>query len=354
MAGGEPPFATATEILDLAMRAEKDHYDSVWIPDHLIDIDGSMADPWSTIGYLSAVTRQLKFYTAVTDYQKVHPAKLAQVVATLDELSHGRVTLGMGAGERMNNSPFGVPWDEASVRVDKLREYIEVIRRLWQSSPQSRASFNGKHFTLDEAWIDQKTLTKPTPRICIGAMGSTRMLRLIGAQGDGWLPPLMTPEVYRQKLGVIDRAANEAGRVPGSIERAYWVYVVADSGGVASPVPEFIRGMKAMIATLSPAIVESETGIRLQKMDLETNFQRLVVTKEVVKQLEAQAASIPDSLVEKMCAIGSADDIISSLGKAVEAGAQHFCLSVTRGRPDENMKVLREKVLPYFRETGRR
>jgi phthiodiolone/phenolphthiodiolone dimycocerosates ketoreductase len=354
IAGGEPPFATAGEILDLSMRAEKDRYDSVWIPDHLVDIDGSMADPWSTIGYLSAVTRQLRFYTAVTDYQKVHPAKLAQIVATLDELSRGRITLGIGAGERMNNSPFGVAWDEAPVRVDKLREYIEVMRRLWSSSPTSKASFSGEHFTLDEAWIDQKTVTKPSPRVCIGAMGSTRMLRLIGGHGDGWLPPLMTPEVYRQKLRVIDASAREAGRDPASVERAYWMYVVADDGSTPSPVPDFIRGMKAMIATLSPAIVKSETGITLRKMDVETNFQRLVVSKEVVRQLEAQAASIPDSLVEKMCAIGSPDEIISSLDKAVEAGAQHLCLSVTRGKPDDNMKVLREKVLPYFREAARR
>jgi phthiodiolone/phenolphthiodiolone dimycocerosates ketoreductase len=349
IAGGEPPFATATEIVDLATRAEKDAYDSVWVPDHLVDIDGSMADPWSTIGYLSAVTRRIQFYTAVTDYQKVHPAKLAQIIATLDELSHGRMTLGIGAGEKMNNSPFGVAWDPAPVRVEKLGEYIQVMRRIWGASAQSPASFEGKHFSLEEAWIDQKTFTKPMPRIIVGAMGGSRMLHLIGQLGDGWLPPPMTPDVYRRKLATIDESARDAGRDPSKVERAYWMYVVADDGSSKSTIPDFLRAMKPMIATLSPAIVEAEAGVKLAKMQVETNFQRLVVSKKVVRELEDQAQAIPDSLVEKMCAVGTPDQIIASFEKAVAAGAEHFCLTVGRGNADYNMKVMREKVLPYFR-----
>lgn len=350
IAGGEPPFATPTEIVDLAARAEKDNYDSVWVPDHLVDIDGSMADPWSTLGYISAATRHLRFYTAVTDYQKVHPAKLAQIIATLDELSQGRMTLGIGAGEKMNNSPFGVPWDPAPVRVEKLSEYIETMRRLWLASPPSPASFQGEHYRLDQAWLDQKTFTKPMPRIIVGAMGGTRMLRLIGRSGDGWLPPLMTPDVYRRKLAVVDAAAREAGRDPSKIERIYWMYVIADDGESKNMIPDFIRAMKPMIATLSPALVEGETGMKLAKTDEDVNFQRLVVSKKVVKELELQAGPIPDSLVEKMCAIGSADDIISQLEKAITAGAEHFCLTIGRGKADYNLKVMREKVLPYFRD----
>ncbi|MDA4136480.1 MAG: LLM class flavin-dependent oxidoreductase, partial [Thaumarchaeota archaeon] len=337
MVGGEPPFATATDCISLGVRAEKDGYDSIWVPDHLIDIDGSMADPWSTLGYLSAVTRKLLLYTSVTDYQKVHPAKLAQILATLDELSRGRMTVGIGAGEKMNNSPFGVPWDEASVRVDKLREYIEVMRVLWRSSHRDPVSFEGTHFRLENAWLDQKIITKPTPRVCIGAMGSTLMLRLIGTHGDAWLPTLMTPDLYRKKLRVIAEAARKAGRDAGMIERVYYAYVVASED--SKVIADFTRSFKATIATLCPFIVEAE-GVKLPKMKLETNFQRMVVTNEALKELEAQAESIPDSLVRKTCAVGGADEIIDYLEEAIEAGAQHFCLAATRGQPEENLKVL--------------
>lgn len=349
MAGGEPPFATATEVVDVARRAEKDGYDSIWVPDHLIDMDGSRADPWSTLGYASAVTKTLRFYSAVTDYQKVHPAKLAQIIATLDELSNGRITLGMGAGERMNNSPFGVPWDDAPVRVETLKEYLEVVRLLWKSSPQSPVSFKGRHYSLRDAWIDQQTFTKPMPRICIGAMGSTLMLDFIGRHGDGWLPPLMTPEYYRARQKVIDDAALKAGRDPASIERAYWLYFMVDKGGPKDMVPDFVRSMKAVIASLSPIIVEKEAGVKLKRAKLDTNFQRLVVSRQLVKELDAQAQAIPDSLVYKICPIGGADEIISHIERAMDAGAEHFVLAATRGLPDQNLKVVRDKVLPYFR-----
>ena len=351
MAGGEPPVATPTQIAELALRAEKDGYDSIWVPDHLIDIDGSMADPWTTLGYVSAVTRKLRFYTAVTDYQKVHPAKLAQVVASLDELSRGRITLGMGAGEKMNNAPFGIPWDDAPVRVEALSEYMEVIRRLWRSNARSPVSFRGEHFSLKDAWIDQQTFTKPGPGICVGAMGSTLMLDFIGRHADGWLPPLMTPDFYRGRQNIIDDAAKNAGRDPSSIERAYWLYFIVDQDGPKTLVPDFIRGMKAVIASLSPVIVEKEAGVRLRKMSLETNFQRLVVSKQVVKELEEQAEAIPDSLVERMCAIGGAEEIISHIEAARAVGAEHFVLAATRGVPEENLRVLRDKVMPYFRES---
>jgi alkanesulfonate monooxygenase SsuD/methylene tetrahydromethanopterin reductase-like flavin-dependent oxidoreductase (luciferase family) len=228
LVGGEPPFETATKCAELAVRAEKEGYDSVWMPDHLVDIEGSLADPWSTIGYMSATTKRILFYTAVTDYQKIHPSKFAQMIATLHELSGGRTNVGIGAGEAMNLTPFGLPFEETSLRVEKLGEYIDVLRLLWRSSVRSPVSYRGKHYTLSDAWLDQKTIGS-LPHVCIGALGSTRMLKLIGRIGDGWLPWFQTPELYKKKSEIIRAEARAAQRDPETIEYAYVAPVVVSS-----------------------------------------------------------------------------------------------------------------------------
>jgi alkanesulfonate monooxygenase SsuD/methylene tetrahydromethanopterin reductase-like flavin-dependent oxidoreductase (luciferase family) len=232
-----------------------------------------------------------------------------------------------------------------------LREYIEVMRGLWQSGIESPVSYRGKHFRLEGAWLDQKTLTKP--RICIGALGSTRMLNLIGTHGDAWLPTFLTPDLYRKKLAVIAEAARKAGRDSETIERIYCTYVVAAGREDEETIDVFIKNFKAFIATLCPFIAEAE-GIRLPKMKLDTNYQRMDLTKEVLKEIGAQADFLPDSLVRKTAALGTPDEIVAYVEDVVKAGAQHVCFAVTRGRPEENLAVLKDKVLPYFRDSARR
>jgi len=221
--GGQPPKATASDIIRLGIRAEKEGYDVAWVCDHLLDIgppnEPWNPDPWTTFGYLAARTEKIRFATSVTDYQRVHPGKLAQVLATLDELSQGRVTLGISTGEAMNNVPFGIPWEKPCVRVEKLEEYIEAIRLLWHAKNTSPVSFRGRHYHLEDAWVDIANAARQQYLpVCIGAFGSKRLLDLIGRVGDGWLPVYITPELYQQKLDIIFRAAKEVGRDPESIE----------------------------------------------------------------------------------------------------------------------------------------
>ena len=219
--GGEPPFETTTRCVELSVMAEKDGYDSVWMPDHLVDLKGSMADPWTTFGYIAALTRNIRLYTSVTDYQKIHPSKLSQTIATLAELSAGRVSLGIGTGEAMNLLPFGLTLERPHVRIERLEEYIGVLRSLWSSTPESPATSEGRHYHLKEAWIDQKMSRGDSRRIFLGALGSTEMLKLVGRCGDGWVPWYITPEMFKVKLDVVRGAAREAGRDPDAIECTY-------------------------------------------------------------------------------------------------------------------------------------
>ena len=105
-----------SDSLRMALRAEKLGFDSVWFSDHLMDTGGIRIDPWTTIGAISVNTSKIEMCPAVSDVQRIHPAKLAHMTATLSDLSQGRVSLGIGAGEAMNLTPFGITFDPPKQR----------------------------------------------------------------------------------------------------------------------------------------------------------------------------------------------------------------------------------------------
>ena len=179
-------FIPPTEAVQLGLYCEKVGFDSLWAVDHLIDNGGMKPEPWTTMSAIGAQTRKISFATGVTDAQRSHPARTAHSVATLAEITEGRASLGIGAGEAMNLVPFGLPFDKASVRAQRLAEAIQVIRLLW-SSTQSEAgfSFRERHFQLQNAWLD--TPTKYSPKIYVGALGGSYGLKVAGEFGDGWI-----------------------------------------------------------------------------------------------------------------------------------------------------------------------
>ena len=167
---------SASECIRLGPKIEQWGYDSIWMADHLIDIDGAVADPYALFGYLAAVTKTLFFCAAVSDCQRIHPSKMAHMIATLDEISGGRIGLGIGAGEAMSTVPFGLPFeDDPKIRLERMHEYIQVVKLLWSSSNKNPVNFSGVHYTLTEAWIDQQTVTKPHPPVYVGAQLSSAM-----------------------------------------------------------------------------------------------------------------------------------------------------------------------------------
>ncbi|UCH71166.1 MAG: LLM class flavin-dependent oxidoreductase, partial [Candidatus Bathyarchaeota archaeon] len=118
---------SALDSVKVGVMAEKHGFDSLWIPDHFIE-DGALVDPWSVMAVIGSYTKRVFICTGVTDTQRCHPAKTAQQVATVDELSQCRAGLGIGAGEAMNIVPFGIHCDEdPRDRAQRLREAIEVI-----------------------------------------------------------------------------------------------------------------------------------------------------------------------------------------------------------------------------------
>src|SRR5580692_11488670 len=137
---------TLSSTLDQAFRAEELGYDFIWVPDHLTDIPPASAvyDAWTMLAYIGAKTSRAMLASGVTDTQRMHPAKTASTVATLDNLTGGRAVLGIGAGEVMNTRPYGMEWESADMRILRVKEYIQVVRKLWSSSFEHQVGFEGE------------------------------------------------------------------------------------------------------------------------------------------------------------------------------------------------------------------
>lgn len=101
-----------------------------------MDFSGTMIDPWTTISAISVQTKKITMGSSVTDTQRSHPAKAAQVLATLNEISGGRVVLGIGAGEAMNLVPVAISFYEPKQRIQRLAETVQVIKNLWSRQGQ--------------------------------------------------------------------------------------------------------------------------------------------------------------------------------------------------------------------------
>jgi len=209
----------APECLSQAKVAEKAGFDKVWISDHFhpwshTNSHGGFC--WVMVSSILANTTTVKASTAVTTPSfRYHPAIVAQAFATLGMLYPGRVNLGLGAGEAMNEVPLGFGWPAPKERVDRLEEALKVIRLLWN---KDFVSFSGRYFTLDSANIYDKPTT-PVP-IYVASQGP-RVTKVAGALADGFLCPLDEPHgaAYAEStlLPILRKGALENNRDPHKI-----------------------------------------------------------------------------------------------------------------------------------------
>jgi len=226
---GVLPTAPLAYADSLVLEAERMGLHSVMVPDHLMawfaqsmwsDI-GNIAevlpsphvflDPMLTIGSWAARTRDLLLGTAVTDPIRRPPGQLAVSALSLHHISRGRFILGIGCGEAENTLPYGLPFDRP---VSRLEEALTIIRMLWN---QERVTFDGRFWQLRDAVCRLGPYAGRFPQIWVGAHGP-RMLEITGRFADGWLPFLpMRPERYAERLAVVRRSAERAGRDPSGI-----------------------------------------------------------------------------------------------------------------------------------------
>ena len=218
------------ELLDLAVLAEEKGFDSVWVSDHYQPFrhtDGHAPFSLSWLGAATQRTARVTLGTSVlTPTFRYHPSIIAQAFATLERLAPGRLILGIGTGESMNEVPVtGMEWPEFKVRFGRLKESVELMRRLWQ---EDFVTYQGEYFQTKDVTLYDKPTTGLVP-IYVGASGEVAA-RFAGRVADGFICTSgKGMELYSEKLlPAVREGADKAGRDYGRIVKAIEMKVSYD------------------------------------------------------------------------------------------------------------------------------
>lgn len=195
--------------------------DAAWLFDHFYPIgvearSGPCFEGWTALAYLAGASRRLRLGLIVSSVTYRHPALLANMCATIDQASNGRLEIGLGAGwNEIEHSAYGLPFPPVGERMDMLEEACAVIHSLL-TAPVT--SFAGQHFRLDAARCEPKAVQQPRPPFVLGGQGERRLLRIAARWADQWNYPGTTAEGLRDKLAVLHRHCADVGRDPAAIE----------------------------------------------------------------------------------------------------------------------------------------
>ncbi len=287
------------ELLQLAGELDqRSNFDSFWIADSLVP-NGPLDDPkletWTALAAIAQATTRIRLGAHVSGLPYRHPAVLAKIVTTIDHISGGRVTLGIGAGWPGENRRFGIDFWKRRERVERLDEALHVIRLLWT---QPHPTFEGKYYRLDEPPYSPPNVQQPHPPILIGG-GSDAMLRVMAKHADMVSPMLSIPEAKLR----IEALAREFDRDPRAIR---W-----EGGG-------------QLFMHDDPLVQE----------------RALRYAMEQYKQTEEQVRS---------GLFGSVDDVRAAVRRQVDAGADEINLFQLPRVHLKSLLRFSDKVIPHFR-----
>ncbi len=219
------------EFRDIALTAENAGFDSAWVGDHLIFRDESTGtrgpwEAWSTLAALAEATSSIQLGPLVAATSFHSPAMIAKKAATVDEISGGRLILGLGAGwNRAEYEAFGFPYDR---RVARFGEAIEIIHTLVRSGS---IDYSGDFYELKGTEILPRA--RPDMKLMVGSNGP-RMLRLAAPYVDMWNTWHVwfgnKPDGVGPLVKVLEEACSDVGRDPSEIEKTAAVYVQLSRG----------------------------------------------------------------------------------------------------------------------------
>ena len=260
---------------------------------------------WTALSALAAETRQIRLTPLALANPYRHPALLAKMASTLDVISGGRMELGIGAGGgRGDHLASGIPFPATAVRVEMLEEAVQVIKALWT---ESKASFQGRYYSLDGAANEPKPLQKPYPPILIGGHGETYLFRAVAQFADicnvGFE---MSLEEHESKLSALAQHCHRYGRDPSEIQVTHNTRVV-----IAENSAEFDRLAAAGASN-------SNMGVA----DYKESLKRAI-------------AGTPEACVEQIQAY-------------VDNGISYFFLLFPDPISTESLELFAREVMPHF------
>lgn len=223
-----PQHTTYEDMLSIWQAADAEStLEHAWLFDHFYPIVGDTTGPclegWSVLSAFAALTNRIRIGLMVTGNTYRHPAVLANIAATVDVISRGRLDFGIGAGwNEQEHSAYGIELYKPGERIRRLGEACEVIKRLFT---EKSATFEGKYYQIKDAYCEPKPVQKPYPPFVIGGGGEQLTLRIVAQYAAIWNIPGGSVEVFKHKSQVLDEHCAAIGRDPKTITRSIQVAI---------------------------------------------------------------------------------------------------------------------------------
>ncbi len=296
----------------IATMVEDLGFESLWRSDHFFSLMGQTErealETWVSLTDLASRTSRLRFGPLVCSMTFRHPSLLARMAAAVDQLSGGRLVLGVGAGWNVaEHEAFGIPFPPIKRRMDDLEDGIEVIKRLWTGDS---VSYDGRHTSLKNAVSHPVPAQRPHPPLLVGGGGEKRTLRIVAKHADEWNAINMLPAAYRAKTEVLLRHCHEVDRDPATISR--------------SMMCAFVVG-------------RDDAGLRRHAEGLQRMIPRLAATP---------TGSLPETLRSLGWLAGSPAEVVEQLFALKDAGVERVMLQHHDQANDEVVRLIAEEVMP--------
>jgi F420-dependent oxidoreductase-like protein len=232
--------ASYDDQLAVAKKAEECGFGAFFRSDHLLamgDRDGlpGPTDSWITLAGIARETSRIRLGTLVTSATFRNPGVLAISVAQVDQMSGGRVELGLGAGWfEAEHAAYGIEFPDTRTRFDRLAEELAIITGLWETPVGKRFSYDGEHYVLSDSPALPKPAQDPHPPIIIGGKGRTRTPELAARYAAEFNANFEPPEPTAGRFARVRDVCGESGRDPDSL-----IYSVANTVCVGRDEAEF-------------------------------------------------------------------------------------------------------------------
>jgi F420-dependent oxidoreductase-like protein len=237
---------TYDEQLGIARAAEAAGFEALFRSDHYESFPGAADNPttdaWAVLAGLARETSRIHLGTLVSPVTFRPPGNLAKVVTTVDEMSGGRVEVGLGAGwHESEHRRHGFRFPPIGERAEMLEEQLQILRGLW-GEPDGW-SFKGRHYTIEDAQFRRKPV--PRPRILVGGGGTPRSMRIAARWADEFNLSSSSPDLAREKFAALDEVCRAAGRDPATLTHSAMAGVL-----VGANAGELAKREKALLAAL--------------------------------------------------------------------------------------------------------
>jgi alkanesulfonate monooxygenase len=218
--------ASYDDLLRVARCAEDAGYDAFFRSDHYLKMGEVSGEPgptdaWITLAGLARDTSTIRLGTLVTAGTFRLPGPLAIAVAQVDQMSGGRVELGLGSGwYAEEHRAYGIPFPSLSERFERYAEQVEIVTGLWRTLPGELYNFAGKHYQLTDSPALPKPVQQPSPPLLIGGMGAKRTPALAARFADEFNTPFAGVDAAAAQFDRVDAACAEIGRDPKDLRRS--------------------------------------------------------------------------------------------------------------------------------------